>query len=165
VETQIRSRLDDFIRSKGLRQTAQRDRIVEAIFESDDHFTVDELIERLKLIGEKASRATVYRTLGLLTEAGLLHQIDIGDDQTTYDPNFLDKPTHNHLICVDCGKVSEFEDSHLDTLNDCISRRMGFRAVSQSLKIEACCDKLRLTGRCENLIQARLEGKRLPKRK
>lgn len=161
----MREKLDSYIASKGLRQTAQRDTIVELIFASDEHFTPEELFERLRKTGSNTSRATLYRTLSLLAEADLIHEIDLGDGQTTYDPNFHDRPTHNHLVCIDCGHVSEFEDDHLDTLNDCISRRLGFRAVKHSLRIEASCERLRQHSQCPNHIQARLEGKRLPNRK
>ncbi|MEN8693995.1 MAG: Fur family transcriptional regulator [Akkermansiaceae bacterium] len=165
MEEAIRERLDEFIRKKGLRQTTQRDEIVEVIFATDEHFTPDELFDRLKAAGSQASRATVYRTLSLLDEADLIHEIELGDGQKTYDPNFLDRPTHNHLICVDCGKVVEFEDSHLDLLNDCVTRRLGYRPVRQSLRIEAACEKLRNEGSCPDLIHARIRGKRLPNRK
>jgi len=165
MEERIRTRLDDFIRKKGLRQTPQRDEIIEIIFATDEHFTPDDLFDRLRLAGSRASRATVYRTLTLLTEANLIHEIELGDGQTTYDPNFFDRPTHNHLVCVDCGKVVEFEDSHLNLLNDCVTRRLGFRPVRQSLRIEAACERLRKNGTCSDLIQARIKGKRLPNRK
>ena len=165
MDQNIRERLDKFISKKGLRQTAQRDEIVEVIFASDEHFTPDELFDRLRLARSKASRATVYRTLGLLEEANLIHEIDLGDGHKNYDPNFVDRPTHNHLVCVDCGKVVEFEDSHLDLLNDCVTRRLGYRPLRQSLRIEANCDKLRNNGGCPDLIQARLKGKRLPNQK
>jgi Fur family ferric uptake transcriptional regulator len=165
MDKEIRERLDVFIRKKGLRQTAQRDEIVEVIFASDEHFTPDELFDRLRAAGSKASRATVYRALSLLEEANLIHEIELGDGQKTYDPNFIDRPTHNHLVCVDCGKVVEFEDSHLDLLNDCVTRRLGYRPVRQSLRIEAACEKLRKSGNCPDLIDARLAGRRLPNRK
>ncbi len=165
MDGDIRERLDAFIRKKGLRQTSQRDEILKVIFASDEHFTPDELFERLRSAGSKASRATVYRTLTLLVEANLIHGIELGDGQTTYDPNFIDHPNHNHLICVDCGKVVEFEDSHLDLLNDCLTRRLGYRPVRQSLRIEAACERLRNEGSCPELIQARIKGKRLPNRK
>lgn len=161
----IREKLDEFIRRKGLRQTPQRDEILEVIFASDEHFTPDELLDRLRAAGTKASRATVYRTLGLLTEADLIHEIELGDGQTTYDPNFLDHPNHNHLVCVDCGRVVEFEDQNLDLQTECLTRRIGFRAVRQSLRIEATCERLRMEGSCPELIAARVKGKRLPNRK
>lgn len=162
MDAVIKERLDAYVASKGLRQTSQRNDVVNEVFKNEEHFTVEELIDRLKGQGIKTSRATVYRTVKLLTEAGLLVEIELGDGVTTYDPNFIDSPTHNHLVCVDCGQVLEFEDAHLDLLNDCVSRRMGFKPVKKSLRIEACCDKLRSSGACPNLIKARLNGKRLP---
>ena len=165
MTTDIRERLDTFIKRKGLRHTPQRNAIVEIIFASDEHFTPDELWERLRGTDAQTSRATLYRTLALLTEAGLLQEIDLGDGQATFDPNFLNKPSHNHLVCVDCGEVIEFEDEHLEVLNECITRRLGFNPVKQSLRIEACCEELRSSKRCPNLIQARLERKRFPGKK
>lgn len=159
------AKLDSFIRKKGLRRTPQRDAIVRLAFSEDEHFTAEELFDRVRKHNIDASRATVYRTIALLVEAKLLREIDLGGDTKTYDPNFLDKPTHNHLVCIDCGKVIEFEDSHIDLLNDCLTRRMGFRPISQTIKIEACCEQLRTKGSCPNLIQARISKKRLPVRK
>jgi Fur family ferric uptake transcriptional regulator len=165
VDSSIQERLNEFIRRKGLRRTGQRDIIVKAAFSKDEHFTADELFERARKLDSETSRATVYRTLGLLVEADLLREIDLGDNQTTYDPNFNNKPSHNHLVCIDCGRVVEFEDSHLDLLNDCVTRRLGFKPIRQSIKIEANCEQLRLKGRCPNLIATRLTGKRLRKKR
>jgi Fur family ferric uptake transcriptional regulator len=165
VEASIQERLDDFIRRKGLRRTSQRDTIAKAAFSKDEHFTADELFDRVRKLDAETSRATVYRTLGLLVEADLLREIDLGENQTTYDPNFLDKPSHNHLLCIDCGRVVEFEDTHLDMLNDCITRRLGYKPIRQTIKIEANCEQLRLKGRCPNLIATRLSGKRLRKKR
>ncbi len=165
VDAGIQKRLDDFIRRRGLRRTGQREVIVREVFSKDDHFTAEELFERVRKTSADTSRATVYRTLGLLVEAELLREIDLGDDQTTYDPNFLDKPSHNHLVCIDCGRVVEFEDAHVDLLNDCVTRRLGFKPVRQSIKIEATCEQLRLNGRCPNLIATRLSGRRLRRKR
>lgn len=165
VDPSIRQRLDDFIRRKHLRRTPQRDAIVRLAFSGNEHFTADELFERIRHTDARSSRATIYRTLSLLVEAGLLREIDLGGDQTTYDPNFLDRPTHNHLVCIDCGRIVEFEDSHLEILNDCLTRRLGFQPVRQSIRIEACCERLRNTGTCPKLIAARIGRKRLPIRR
>lgn len=165
MDQSILDRLDAFIRKKGLRRTPQRDAIVRTAFANDEHFTSEELFERSRRANAGVSRATVYRTIALLVEACLLHEIDLGGDLKTYDPNFVEKPSHNHLVCIDCGKVVEFEDSHLELLNDCLTRRLGFRPVRQSIKIEACCEQLRTKGVCPNLIKARVTGKRLPARK
>ena len=165
MEVGIQERLDEFIRRKGLRRTGQREIILRSAFAQDEHFTAEELLARVMKIQADISRATVYRTLSLMVEADLLRAIDLGDNQTTYDPNFLAKPSHNHLVCIDCGRVVEFEDAHIDLLNDCVTRRLGFKPLRQSLKIEANCEQLRLNGRCPNLIATRLSGKRLRKKR
>lgn len=165
MDSGIRERLDDFIQRKGLRRTGQRELVARAAFSKDEHFTAEELLERVRRASSDISRATVYRTLSLLVEADLLREIDLGDDQTTYDPNFLDKPSHNHLVCIDCGKVVEFEDANIRTLNDCVTRRLGYRAVRQTVKIEANCEQLRKNGRCPSLIATRLSGKRLRRKR
>jgi len=160
MKPEIKERFDDFIRQRGMRRTGQRDVIVEAAFSNDDHFTAEELMEKARRIDPKTSRATLYRTISLLVECGLLREIDLGKDERVYDPNFLDSPDHNHLICIDCGKVIEFEDDNTAVLIDCITRRLGFRPTLKSMRIEACCDKLRADGVCNNLIEMRL-GKKI----
>lgn len=165
MDVEIRQKLDEFIRRKGLRRTVQREQIVNVVFSRDEHFTAEELFDRVRKVDTETSRATVYRTLGLLVEADLLRQIDLGENQVTYDPNFLNKPSHNHLVCIDCGKVVEFEDENVDSQTASVSRRLGFTTIRQSIKIEANCEQLRLNGRCPNLIATRLSGKRLRKKR
>ena len=160
----ILAKFNEFVKRRSLRRTTQRDSIVRIVFAKDEHFTAEELFERIHRTESRASRATVYRTISLLVDSGLLREIDLGGEQKTYDPNFLEKPSHNHLVCVDCGIVVEFEDAHIDLLNDCITRRLGFRAIRQSIHIEAGCEQLRLKGRCPNLLATRLSGKRIKKR-
>lgn len=144
----VRQQLESFLASSGLRRTKQRDVIIEAAFSTREHFNADELHEMTRRIDRNISRATVYRTLGLLVKCGLLREVDLGRDQTYYDPNFLDKPEHNHLICVDCDRVVEFEDEHIALLEDCITRRLGFKPASKSIRILASCEELERTGHC-----------------
>lgn len=136
--------------------TRQREVILQAAFGSNEHFTAEELWEKARKLDRRTSRATVYRTLALLREGGLLREIDLGRDQKVFDPNFMDHPHHNHLVCIDCGEVIEFEDSHMRLLEECITRRLGFRSTKSSLRIEACCDRLRKDGVCPNLLKKRL---------
>ncbi len=157
MDPEIKKRFDDYVRKRGLRRTGQRDVILKAAFATDEHFTAEELWTKAKKIDPKTSRATLYRTIGLLVESGLLRETDLGRDERVYDPNFVDSPDHNHLICVDCGKVVEFEDANTATLIDCITRRLGFRPSAKSMRIEACCDVLRQKGFCPDLVQRRLE--------
>ncbi len=148
VDSGLSEKIDAFLQLKGLRRTAQRDVIIAAAFGTKEHFTADELWEMAKVIDPNTSRATLYRTLNLLVESGLLREIDLGRDQACYDPNFVEHPHHNHLICVDCKRVVEFEDPHLEILGDCITRRMGFNPSSKGVRIEAECEELHNTGSC-----------------
>ena len=150
----VRQRLDEFLARKELRRTKQRDVIVEAAFSTKEHFTADDLHEMVRKIDRTVSRATVYRTLGLLVECELLREIELGRDQTYYDPNFLDKPEHNHLVCTDCGRVVEFQDEHIALLEDCITRRLGFTPASKSIHIEASCEQLARSGTCSYQVSA-----------
>ena len=150
MDAQIAERLNEHLATKGLRRTRQREVIVETVFASDEHFNAEDLLDRVRAVDRTVSRATVYRTLSLMVECGLLRHVDLGRDQTYYDPNFLDKPQHNHLICLDCDRVVEFEDEHIALLNDCITRRLGFRPQLQSMRIEAHCDELARNGHCRH---------------
>ena len=150
MDADLRQKIYDYIERKGLRKTVQREAIIQAAFSTAEHYTADELIEMARRIEPTVSRATVYRTLPLLVESGQLKEIDLGKDHKTYDPNFVNRPHHNHLICVDCQKVVEFEDHYMETLEDCISKRLGFSPASKSVRIEATCDKLKKFGTCQN---------------
>ena len=148
MDPEIRKRFDEFIGQKHLRRTAQRDAIMQAAFSTKEHFTADGLLEMARKIDSSVSRATVYRTLPLLVQSGVLREMDFGKDYRFYDPNFVDRPNHNHLICLDCNKIVEFEDRHMEVLEDCITTRLGFSAIEKNLRIEGKCDELRVFGAC-----------------
>jgi Fur family transcriptional regulator, ferric uptake regulator len=147
---EVRKNLEAFFTRKGLRRTNQRTAIIEAAFSTEAHFTAEELLERSRAIDTSVSRATVYRTLPLLVESGFLKELDLGGEKTTYDPNFVERPHHNHLICVDCHKIIEFEDTNIELLENCITRRLGFSPTNKSVKIEAHCDELLRVGHCDH---------------
>ncbi|MEO6848776.1 MAG: transcriptional repressor [Chthoniobacterales bacterium] len=148
MDALVRDRVYEYLSSKGLRRTAQRDAIIEAAFSTTEHYSAEELLDMARKVDRSVSRATVYRTLPLLVESGLLRELDLGRDVMVYDPNFVDHPTHNHLICVDCNKIIEFEDMNMELLENCITRRLGFSPANKSLRIEAKCDELKLNGVC-----------------
>ena len=137
-----------FLEHKNLRITSQRRAIVDTVFGTDQHFNAEQLLEWAREIDESVSRATVYRTLPLLTESGLVHEMDFGKDYKIYDPNYADHPNHNHIICDDCDKVVEFESNQLDTLENEISQNLGFHVKTQQLRINASCDEMKKLGAC-----------------
>lgn len=149
MEDAVRDQIRAFLASKGLRKTVQRDAIIEAAFSTDRHYTADELLEMSRKVEVTVSRATVYRTLPILVESGLLREVDLGQGRMVFDPNFVDHPHHNHLICIDCQDIVEFEDLNMELLENCVAKRMGFTPANKQVRIEASCDELRLTGACK----------------
>lgn len=157
MEPAVRKRIYEFIAEKGLRKTAQRDAIIEAAFSTSEHYTAEDLLDMARRRDSSVSRATVYRTLPLLVASGLLREMDFGKEQAYYDPNYVDHPAHNHLICVDCDRIVEFEDRNIETLENCITKRLGFSPANKFIRIEATCDRLRTTGACLNQKLSRKE--------
>lgn len=150
MDPSVRERIYEFLAGKGLRKTSQRDAIIEAAFSTTEHYTAEDLLTMSRKLEPSVSRATVYRTLPLLVESGLLREMDFGKDYKFYDPNYIDHPSHNHLICVDCSKIVEFEDRNIETLENCITKRLGFSPANKIVRIEATCDELKAKGVCSN---------------
>ncbi len=153
MEEAVRDQIREFLASKGLRKTTQRDAIIEAAFSTDRHYSAEELLGMARAIDASVSRATVYRTLQILVDSGLLRELDLGQGRKVYDPNFVDHPHHNHLICLDCRDIFEFEDLNMELLENCMAKRMGFTPANKQVRIEAHCDELRLTGVCRKREQ------------
>jgi Fur family ferric uptake transcriptional regulator len=144
----VRQRFLDFLARKSLRLTGPRRAIIEAVFNTGKHFTADELLKWARRRDKSVSRATVYRTLPLLTESGLVSELDFGKDHKIYDPNYAEHPHHNHIICQDCGKIVEFESQKIEHLEDEISRQLGFLPRAHRLQITATCEEFRKLGAC-----------------
>jgi Fur family transcriptional regulator, ferric uptake regulator len=142
-----------FLAQKNLRITTQRQIIIDTVFNTEEHFTADQLLEWSRAKDPTVSRATVYRTLPLLTESGLVREMDFGKDYKFYDPNYAQHPNHNHIICSDCEKIVEFESEKLEKLESEISHRLGFALKAQRLQITASCEELKKAGTCHKKCQ------------
>ncbi len=145
-----KQRFLDFIAKKNLRMTSQRMVIIDSAFSTDQHFTAEQLLEWSRERDKSVSRATVYRTLPLLTESGLVREMDFGKDHKFYDPNYADHPNHNHIICQDCEKIVEFESEKIARLEDEISHKLGFAVKTQRLQITGTCEELKRLGACKH---------------
>src|SRR5580765_1595530 len=139
----------DFLDQKNLRLTSQRQAIIDTVFDTEEHFTAEQLLDWARRRDPSVSRATVYRTLPLLTESGLVREMDFGKDHTYYDPNYADHPNHSHIICQDCDKIVEFESEKIERLESEISHKLGFELKMQRLQISARCEELKKLGACK----------------
>jgi Fur family ferric uptake transcriptional regulator len=144
-----KQRFLDFLAHKNLRITSQRQAIVDTVFDTEEHFTAEQLLEWSRRRDKSVSRATVYRTLPLLTESGLVREMDFGKDYKFYDPNYAEHPNHNHLICQDCEKIVEFESEKISQIENEITHKLGFSLKSQRLQITGTCEELKKLGACK----------------
>lgn len=118
---------------KGLRITEQRRVIARVLGDAEDHPDVEALHERASAIDPGISIATVYRTVRLFEEAGILERHDFGDGRARYEA--AAEAHHDHLIDVETGRVIEFTDSELETLQRHIAEKLGYRLVDHRMEL------------------------------
>jgi Fur family ferric uptake transcriptional regulator len=125
--------LEALCAERGLRITDQRRVIARVLSEADDHPDVEELHARASAIDPKISIATVYRTVRLFEEAGILDRHDFGDGRSRYEA--VPEAHHDHLIDVESGKVVEFVDPELEALQRQIAEKLGYRLVDHRMEL------------------------------
>jgi Fur family ferric uptake transcriptional regulator len=127
------SRIERLCVERGLKMTGQRRLIARVLSEADDHPDVEEVYRRAMALDAQVSIATVYRTVRLLEEKGILERRDFGGGRARYDPT--DRGHHHHLIDVDTGRVIEFSDEAHEALARAIAERLGFTLIGQRLEL------------------------------
>lgn len=125
--------LEALCQERGLRITDQRKVIAKVLSDSDDHPDVEKVHERASAIDSGISIATVYRTVRLFEEAGILDRHDFGDGRARYEA--APEAHHDHLIDVETGKVLEFVDPELEALQKQIAEKMGYRLVDHRMEL------------------------------
>lgn len=128
----------NFISGKGLKVTKKRNEIFDEVLKIDGHFDPEELYIKLKQKGSKVSRASIYRTIPLLVEIGLIEEVERIDKHAHYERVSSDSH-HDHMICTKCGKVIEFFSPTLEVLQQEICQRENFRNIRHSLEIFGLC--------------------------
>src|SRR5579859_347686 len=136
----FRSMLQAYMDKKGLRSTDQRRLIVETFFRSQNHVSIEELLARVRTKDPKVGYATVYRTLKLLTECGVANERRFGDGLTRYE--LADDATHHdHLICLQCGDITEFEEPRIEELQERVASKYGFALRFHKHELYGVCSK------------------------
>ncbi|MBC7479273.1 MAG: transcriptional repressor [Pseudorhodobacter sp.] len=119
--------------ARGLRMTDQRRIIARVLGEAEDHPDVEELYARAARIDPKISLATVYRSVKLFEEAGILDRHEFGDGRARYED--AERDHHDHLIDVNSGQVIEFVDPEIEALQERIAARLGYRLIGHRLEL------------------------------
>lgn len=134
----FRALLLEHMEKRGLRSTEQRKVIVETFFLAPHHISIEELLAEVRQKDPRVGYATVYRTLKLLTECGVAFERKFGDGLTRYE--LADESSHHdHLICVDCGKIIEFEEPQIETLQEKIAAKYGFTLRTHKHEMYGSC--------------------------
>lgn len=133
------AKFKEFLELKRLKTTDERLQIVEHIFTAHEHFDVEQLLASMKTKGLSASRPTVYRTLNLLVDSGLLRRLTFGG-VTAYEHDY-GYPRHEHLFCERCGGVIEFVSDEIERLLDAVARQHRFRMTARKIVVNGVCEK------------------------
>ncbi len=141
----ITERFRAFLATRKLRMTREREELLAAMFEAPRHFEAEDLIRTLKSRDGRVSRATVYRTLSLLEECGILRKSLFGRNRHFFE-SVVGRVHHDHLICIRTGKIIEFEDERIETLQKEIADRYGFRMVDHVHEVFGISPEAQTTG-------------------
>jgi Fur family ferric uptake transcriptional regulator len=132
-----------FIRNKGLRNTPEREQVIKAIFSIHDHFDVDELHLWLRKETDKISKATIYRTIPLLIESGLIQEAYFEDGHMHYE-HIYGHEHHCHLRCLNCGQVLEFADESAKAVEQRVGEHYDFVVTGHKLDVYGYCPKCKV---------------------
>jgi len=127
------------IQKAGLRRTSQRDLILEIFLRTEEHLSSEDLYWLVQKQDPSVGHTTVYRTLKLLTEAGLAREVRFGDGKTYYEHHY-NHEHHDHLICTECGKIIEFFSPEIEEMQDKMAEKYGFRLTNHSLRMWGICE-------------------------
>ena len=144
-----REKFQSYLSEKGLRVTSQRLAIFDAAFAQKEHFTAEELLDHARGLDDSVSRATVYRTLPIMTESHLLREVDIGKGEKFYLPAGGSTQVAQ-VVCVDCDRIFEISAPFMEWYGSTVSSKLGLTPISQRLQVNAHCDLFRRTGACKN---------------
>ena len=133
-----RERFIRYLRQRGLRLTRERTALFDEIFSLHGHIDAEELLRSMKSRGQKTSRATVYRSLDLLVECGVVRKHQLGSSRHLYEHVHVGQ-RHDHLFCRECGRVVEFVSPGIEALQNEICRAHGFEPHVHSLQITGLC--------------------------
>lgn len=135
-------KLNSYIKERGLKNTPERKRVIEAAKSIKGHFDTERLFSAAQKLNKSVSRASVYRTVPLLVKAGVLHEGMMKDGKTMYEYSD-DYHHHDHMLCVRCGAIFEFEDDEIEALQERVSKKHGFKMTGHGLVIKGICSRCR----------------------
>ena len=130
--------LSNALKKEGLRHTIQRQAVWDEIKSNDDHRDAEQIYSALRKNNLNVSRATVYRTIDVLHKNNLIRKIELGDSPAKYE-NKVNSDHHDHIICVQCGRIDEFVDDKIESQQDKIIDKLGFKMIRHIHQLFVLC--------------------------
>jgi Fur family ferric uptake transcriptional regulator len=165
MRTRERDIFRKYLERHGLKLTAERQAVFDQLFARHEHVEADEILVRLRARGKKISRATIYRTLELLVDSGIVGRVRIREIGYRYE-RLRAGEHHDHLICNECGRVIEFFEPRIESLQDEVCDRYGFHSISHSHQMRGICRQCRPRAlrpeAAASLQPAKTTGRRTP---
>lgn len=138
-------RFKDYLVSKGLKLTPERQTIFRRVFDTHKHFEAEDLLLSLRQDHQRVSKATIYRTLTLLVKSGHLREVIFGEKHSHYE-HVHGNEHHDHLICSGCDKIMEFKDETIESLQDEVCAKFRFKPESHRMQIHGLCEDCQKAG-------------------
>lgn len=138
----------DYLAKHRLKRSEQREAILDAFLETEDHLSVDDLLALVHRRRRDVGRTTVYRTLKLLREAGLASELQVGGE-TRFEREY-NREHHDHLICEECGEIIEFASPEIERLQEDIARKLGFTIKGHRHQIYGLCQRASCSARSDD---------------
>ncbi len=136
----IHDQLRNYLYSRSLKATPERFAILDEIYTTDFHFEAEDILKRMSGREYKVSRATIYRTLELLEDSGLIRKARLGETTAYYEHTY-GRHHHEHMKCTSCGRIIEFESPEIERLQDLICRQHHFKMTQHILHIFGVCEE------------------------
>ena len=130
--------LSSALKKEGLRHTIQRQAVWDEIKSNDEHRDAEQIYSALRKNNLNVSRATVYRTIDVLYKNNLIRKIELGDSPSKYE-NKVNTDHHDHIICVQCGRIDEFVDDKIESQQDKIIDKLGFKMIRHIHQLFVLC--------------------------
>ncbi len=140
----------EFLRDRGLKYTPERKKLLRAVLSTEEHFEAEQLLISIRQQGTRVAKATIYRTLPLLVQCGIIKQVQFGDNLARYEHTFGEDP-HDHMVCQRCRRIIEFDSGDVVRLRTVLAARHKFHSTGHRFQI---------TGLCWDCVQACPVGQR-----